>query len=291
MIPSSPRARAASKNARPSASMCSLSRTRGSARSTPSSSRRRVFQRLVEQRPAVELEQVEHLVHERRRHAAALPVPLIRAWSRAKSGSPRSSSAITSPSTIACVGGDPVGGCEEVDRNSPPRPAGRGSRSGPPVVDHGLDAEAVPLDLEQPVRVVERRRDERGEHRRDEGRTGAWRARGHVCSVARAPGVGEGRQSPPVNCNVSAIGSGCSTARWCATIRGSGPSCSEDGHASHDRARHRSTGGRGPSRSARGRRSCSGGVRRDATPLKDVLNGRWLGHPVHPWSPTCRSAR
>ena len=41
-----------------------------------------------------------------------------------------------------------------------------------PAVDDGLDPETVPLDLEQPVRVVERRPDERREHRRDEGRAG-----------------------------------------------------------------------------------------------------------------------
>ena len=113
MIPSRPRVRAASKNAIPPPRRV---RSAGPADPVagPSPRSPRVLERLVEQRPAVEVEQVEDLVHERVRLGGP-PLPLIRAWSRAKSGSPRLSSAITSPSTIASRAPIQVGG----SRNGP----------------------------------------------------------------------------------------------------------------------------------------------------------------------------
>ena len=68
------------------------------------------------------------------------------------------------------VRGDPVGriqeGTEVAGRIlSSTRPDPR-----PPAVDDRLDPEAVPLDLERPVRVVERRGDEGRQHGRDERR-------------------------------------------------------------------------------------------------------------------------
>ena len=86
----------------PLARTCSLSRTRGSGRSD------------LGEQPAALLEGLVERASGRRGRAGrrprtrtgvggrARPRPLIRAWSRAKSGSPRSSSAMTSPSTIAC---------------------------------------------------------------------------------------------------------------------------------------------------------------------------------------------
>ena len=79
-----------------------------------------------------------------------------RSWSRLKSGRPASSRATTSPSTIASRRLDPG------RRRQQPREVGRGvlevARPDPDlaVVDDRLDAEAVPLDLEQPVGVAER---------------------------------------------------------------------------------------------------------------------------------------
>ena len=75
MIPSRPRARAASKNAIPSASMCSLRRTRGSGRRTLAEEAAALLERLVEERSAVEVEQVEDLVDERGRLGGQLPSP------------------------------------------------------------------------------------------------------------------------------------------------------------------------------------------------------------------------
>jgi hypothetical protein len=59
------------------------------------------LKRLIQEGSAVEVEEVEHLVQERC-GAIVRPTPLILAWRSAKSGSPWSSSAITSPSTMAC---------------------------------------------------------------------------------------------------------------------------------------------------------------------------------------------
>ena len=64
MIPSSPRTRAASKKAIPSASMCSLRRTRGSGAQDAGEESPPLLEWLVEERTAVEMEQVEDLVHE-----------------------------------------------------------------------------------------------------------------------------------------------------------------------------------------------------------------------------------
>ena len=59
----------------------------------------------VEQQPPVEVQQVERLVDEVR--GVLSPV---RSWRRLKSGRPASSSATTSPSTIACRASIQVGG-------------------------------------------------------------------------------------------------------------------------------------------------------------------------------------
>ena len=76
-----------------------------------------ILERDVEQRAPVEVEQVEHLVHERALRGAGAgrgcPPPrrwLIRSWSSEKSGRPSSSSATTSPSTIASSASIQVGG-------------------------------------------------------------------------------------------------------------------------------------------------------------------------------------
>ena len=53
-----------------------------------------------------------------------------------------------------------------------------------PAVDHGLDAEPVPLHLEQPVGVIERGGDEGRQHRRDEGRPG------HASTLRRSASLG-----------------------------------------------------------------------------------------------------
>ena len=87
---------------------------------------------------------------------------------------PSSSSATTSPSTIACLALIQVGcGAGQV------REVARGillvarPEANLAVVDDGLDAVAVELHLEEPVRVVERLVRRRGLHRLDE--VGQWR--------------------------------------------------------------------------------------------------------------------
>ena len=168
MIPSRPRARAASKNAIPSASMCSLRRTRGSGRRTSARSRAPLLERLVEQRPAVEVEQVEDLVDERGR-LGGHSLPLDPRLEQGEVGL----AALVERDDLAVddrpAGVDPGRRIEERPEVARRVLLAAGPQPDGLAVDDGLDAEAVPLDLEQPVGVVERRADERREHRRDEG--------------------------------------------------------------------------------------------------------------------------
>ena len=97
-MPSSPLALAASKNASPSPTTWAAKRTRGCSLEHALEQPLAVLERDVEQRPPVEIEQVERLVHEaaRRRLVAELRP------GAGEIGRPSSSRATTSPSTMAC---------------------------------------------------------------------------------------------------------------------------------------------------------------------------------------------
>ena len=124
---------------------------------------------LVEQGPTIDMEQVEHLVHERVSTGAATPA--------ADGG--------LEPGEVGfavVVEGDDL----TVDDGRPGRDPGRWLQERPEVarrvllatrpqpnvvvIDHGFDPESVPFDLEAPARVVERGRHEGRQHRRDERR-------------------------------------------------------------------------------------------------------------------------
>ena len=81
---------------------------------------------------------------------------MIRSWSRLKSGRPSSSSATTSPSTIACRASIHDGRREQPREVRLRVVAVAGEQADLAVGDDRLDAVAVPLDLEQPVLVAER---------------------------------------------------------------------------------------------------------------------------------------
>jgi hypothetical protein len=134
------------------------------------------LQRLVEQRPAVETEQVEDLVDEGCRFRNPFP-PLDLCLEQ---GEVR---------FAVLVEGDDLAVEDRAARGEPGRRVAEGPEiarrvllaAGPQpdraAVDDRLDAETVPLDLEQPVGVVERSPDECREHRWNEG--GRRRSLGH----------------------------------------------------------------------------------------------------------------
>src|SRR5439155_7360297 len=68
------------------------------------------------------------------------------------------------------VGGDPRWSLEERAEVAGGIQLAAGPQLRPIVIDDRLDPETVPFHLEEPVGIVEWRRDERCEHRRDEGR-------------------------------------------------------------------------------------------------------------------------
>ena len=170
--PLEPPPRAASKNAIPSASMCSLRRTRGSGRMTLGQETAAFLEWLVEERPAVEMEQVEDLVDERGRLGGHSP-PLDAGLQEGEVGLALRVERDDLAVDDRLPGGEPRRRFEE--RAEVPRRRvllAAGPQPDFAAVDDRLDPEAVPLDLEQPAGVVERRRDERREHRRDERRLG-----------------------------------------------------------------------------------------------------------------------
>ena len=133
-----------------------------------------LLERFVEERPAVEVEQVEDLVDERGRLVGHSP-PLDPRLEEGEVG------------FAALVESDDLAVDDRLARVEPgrrieerPEVARRVLLAARPesdavTVDDRLDAETVPLDLEQPVGPVERRAHERREHRRDEA--WAWRRR------------------------------------------------------------------------------------------------------------------
>ena len=142
------------------------------------------LQWLLEQRPPVQPQEVEHLIDERRRRSD-LALALDAGLEERKIG------------LAVVVERDDLTVDDRLPRGDPRwRPEERSEvaarvllAAGPDphlvAVDDSLHAEAVPLDLELPVRVVERRGHEGGQHRRDEARlpvghgphcaTGVWR--------------------------------------------------------------------------------------------------------------------
>ena len=131
-----------------------------------------LLERLVEERPAVEVEEVEDLVDERGRLGGHSP-PLDPGLEQGEVGL----AVLVERDDLAVD--DRLAGVEPARRiEERPEVARRvllaaGPQADAAAVDDRLDAETVPLDLEQPVGVVERRADERREHRRDEGRGAA----------------------------------------------------------------------------------------------------------------------
>ena len=131
-----------------------------------------LLERLVEERPAVEVEKVEHLVDERRRlggRSPSLDPGLEQREVGLAMGVERDHLAVDD----RILGGDPGRRLEE----RPEVPLRRvllaaGPQPDSTAVDDRLDAEAIPLDLEQAVGIVERPADERREHRRDEAGLG-----------------------------------------------------------------------------------------------------------------------
>ena len=129
-----------------------------------------LLERLVEQRATIQMQEVEGLVDERRdRHAG----PAVTLDPLLQQGEIRLASVVECDDLA--VDDRPARRDPRRRREERPEVPGRvllATRPEPdgPAIDDGLDAEAVPLDIELPVGVVERRADERREHRRDE----AW---------------------------------------------------------------------------------------------------------------------
>ena len=139
-----------------------------------------LLERLVEERSAVEMEQVEDLVDERGRlggHSPALDPGLEQREVGLSALVERDDLAVDD----CLLGGDPRRRLEE-RAEVPLRRVllAAGPQPDSPTVDDGLDPEPVPLDLEQPIGIVERSADERREHRRDEAGRGRTCRLGHL---------------------------------------------------------------------------------------------------------------
>ena len=161
--PRPPSPPAASKNAFPSRSTCAAKRTRGMVLQHAPQQPLAILERDVQQRPTIEVQQVEGLVHE----PARLLVPEL-GLQQAEVGP----AVLVEGHDLAVDDGlarlDPAAGCTEQAREVRLRVV-EVPRQDPDlaVVDDGLDPEPVPLDLEQPVVVVERLGRERRQHRLD----------------------------------------------------------------------------------------------------------------------------
>jgi len=126
-----------------------------------------LLERDVEQRAAVEVQEVEGLVHDR--HVRVLPPPeagpcLEQRERRAAGLVERDHLAVQD--RLARL--DPVGRAGQVREVARGVPAVACPEPDPPVTHHGLDAIAVPLDLEEPVRIAEGALGQRRGHGRHE---------------------------------------------------------------------------------------------------------------------------
>jgi hypothetical protein len=149
--------------------MCSLRRTRGSGSKDPAEKTPALLEWLFEQRPPVEVKQVEDFVDEGCRRRGRSPALDPRLEER-------------EVGLAVVVHGDHLAVDDAGTRIEPGRRVEEGPevaagvllatrpQSDAAVVHDGLHPEAVPFHLEQPVRIVERRTDQRREHRRDEAR-------------------------------------------------------------------------------------------------------------------------
>ena len=125
------------------------------------------LERFVDERSAVKMKQVEDLVDERGRLGGHSP-PLDPGLEQRKIGfaSRVESDDLAIDDRPARV--EPGRRIEERPEVARRVLLAAGPESNALAVHDGLDAETVPLDLEQPVRIVEGRTDQRREHRRDE---------------------------------------------------------------------------------------------------------------------------
>ena len=152
------------------------------------------LERFVEQRPPVEPQQVEDLVHERRRRsdlALALDAGLEEGEIGLTTVVERNDLSVDD----RLARSDPRWRREERSEVAARVLLAAGPDPHLVAIDDGLYAEAVPLDLELPVRVVERRGHEGGQHRWNE----AWHRVGYTHAIVATstgvvtPRIGSGR--------------------------------------------------------------------------------------------------
>ncbi len=239
------------------------------------------FQGDLEQGQAVEVEQVERLVDERGGRGLG---QVRRGLRGRRPGHPSGPAAAAEPHAEALLeqaevrpalriegddlaidhgfaGVEPVGRAEQAGKVGRAVLAVAGVQAGPLIADDGLDPVAVPLDLEQPVRIVEAAAGQGGHHRLDEAgkrRRPARRALpASAVPPAAAPRSGRPPRPPPPR----------SSGR-------SGPRPDDPRHPSRRRPRRPSCGSAATAR------------RRDRTPARP---GRLLRRPPCPPVPRVRT--